>query len=111
MAYQPDIFDAKRSEERRDISLKRVGYDSDFMLEGIRAIKAMRICMPPNGEVMGEDIRELLAEQNIAPHHPNAWGSLIRSAVKQGLLVETGEWRKSRSVRSNARRMPVYRIA
>jgi hypothetical protein len=56
----------------------------------------------------GEDIRFRLMQEEIQPHHHNAWGALISAAVRKGLIRETGRWVAMRGARSKARRTPEY---
>ncbi len=76
------------------------------MSRGLVAIGRM-----PAGEWTGEDVRDYLTRLYIAPHHSNAWGALIAKAVRDNLLVPTGERRAMRGPRSHARRTDVYRTA
>lgn len=55
----------------------------------------------------GEGIR--LAVMLPPPHHHNAWGAVIRMAVRRGLLMDTGQMAHMTSKKSHARRSPVYR--
>ncbi|MFZ0270967.1 MAG: hypothetical protein WAL34_03870 [Acidobacteriaceae bacterium] len=61
--------------------------------------------------VIGEDIRRMLLPHVGHPGSPNAWGALIRRAIKKGLIVATGEYRHMKEKRSHARRTMVYRFA
>jgi len=60
--------------------------------------------------VTGEDIRVGCEARGISPHHPNAWGAAANHAVKQQLLIDTGQRRQMRLKKSHARRTPLYRI-
>lgn len=73
-----------------------------------RALQVIRET-PASFEFIGEDIRLSCEENGIRPHHPNAWGGLIASAVKAGLIVATGEYRTPKSKNSHARKSQVYR--
>ena len=89
----------------KDAALKQVGSHSGTFME--RAMAALD-ALESGSVVTGEDIRFSCTEKKIAPHHPNAWGALISSAVKKGLIRETGRWVPMRDVRSKARRTPEY---
>ena len=69
--------------------------------------------MLPHGWIgTGEDIRRFLIEemQLEPPHHHNAWGSLIRTAVHRGLIGGTGRWTRMRGPKSHARPTQIYRV-
>lgn len=59
----------------------------------------------------GEDVRELVASFAGQPHHPNAWGALTMTLVRQNLIVATGTVAKMRTPSSHARRTFEYRLA
>ena len=61
-------------------------------------------------EVTGEDIRLRLQREGIEPGHPNAWGGLVSTMVRAGVLTDTGQTRKMRAQASHARRTPVWRV-
>jgi hypothetical protein len=58
----------------------------------------------------GEEIVAMLKPHCGKPHHSNAIGALICKAVRRGLLVHTGQYRKMKNVGSHARRTPVYQL-
>ena len=90
----------------RDRALARVsGHSGEWMPRAMIALEWL-----PAGQLTGEDIRLRLIHQVGAPHHHNAWGALIRHGIKGGLLVATGEYRKMITLKSHARKTPVYRI-
>lgn len=102
------LLDYAASVAARDEALDRVALHagSEFMKAGLFAIANIR-----NEDVTGEAIRVILVGKGIKPHHPNAWGILVRQAVKLGLLIETGLYTKMTDVRSHARKTQIYRIA
>ena len=63
----------------------------------------------PDSHVTGEDVRLACEAAGIRPHHHNAWGGLVREAIKQGLLVATGTYRSMKAKGSHARKTQVYR--
>ena len=77
---------------------------TDWMSQGLAAVSAI----PSGTELMAEDLRRVFYTK---PRHDNAWGALARTAVRRGLLVPTGEIRKSRRKQAHSRRCPVYRRA
>ena len=44
------------------------------------------------------------------PHH-NAWGALCLALSRQGLLVKTGQYVSSKTIRSHARVSPLWRLS
>jgi hypothetical protein len=60
--------------------------------------------------VTGEGIRVMLVPRVGHPNSQNCYGALIRTAIKRGLLVETGTLRAMKTEKSNARRTMVYRF-
>lgn len=94
----------KQAEFFRDQALKRVGLNSgDFMLTALTALQEL------HGKSMtGEQIRVELESRGVVPHHHNAWGALVRQALKTGLLHPTGNWVKMSTAKSHARRTPEY---
>lgn len=103
------LLDLAASQEARDAALEQVSTHAgtEFMKLGLLAIAQMS----KHIDVSGEDIRIRLIAKDIRPHHPNAWGALTRAAVKMGLLIDTGLWKKMSDARSHARRTPIYRVA
>lgn len=72
------------------------------------AADAMRR-MEAGTEGIGEDFRFLLKDHGVPdPVHPNAFGALINTMKRRGVLVETGEYRPMRGAKANGRRSPVY---
>lgn len=91
----------------RDAALEQVATNagSDWGAQAIRMIASL-----PPGEYTGERLRLRLREQGLAPpHHHNAWGALINSAIRKRLLTDTGRRQHMESEKSHARKTPVYR--
>jgi hypothetical protein len=64
--------------------------------------------IPTGWTGIGEDLRRFVLDAGAgSPKHPNAWGALSMSAIKAGLFVQTGEYRKPQSVKSHARKCAV----
>ncbi len=59
----------------------------------------------------GEEVRSWLRARRFrcAPHH-NAYGALIRTAVRRGLLRPLREFRPARAATSRGRITPVYAV-
>ena len=71
----------------KEVALKQVADNSGgFMQEAVAGIECL-----PSGLYTGEDIRLHLTRQCIIPHHHNAWGALISTALKRNLLRDTGK--------------------
>jgi len=101
-------FSASASKAAKDHALASVGAHagSDFM-EQAKAVIVQRLS---GSECLAEEFRRVCEEAGIRPHHHNAWGSLTNQLVKAGILIDTGRLGKSTSVRSHARRQPIWRV-
>ena len=110
MDKQPDLFDQRISGIRRDIGRSQVVSKSPNKEWLARVVDYVNH-LPPGWTGLSEEIRRvyLLKYPDDRPTHPNAWGSVSTLSVKRGLLVRTGNWIKSSSVKSNARLQPEYR--
>jgi hypothetical protein len=100
---QHELFTAK---ELRDEALARVEVNSG----GWSFLAMAAVANIPGGwRGSGEALRlHLLANGLEQPHHHNAWGSVVRNAVRRGLLRETGRVVHMRTPKSHARRTPEY---
>jgi len=97
------------AEDRRDKALAQVEDNAgptwtELAHEEVRKLDPRR-CWT------GEQIRLHIEDICGKPHHHNAWGAIISSAVKADVLQATGEWRKMQTPKSHARKTPVYRRA
>ncbi len=102
--FEKPIVDLKRSMQERDAAIEDVSeHSGNFMHEGIVAIAGLE-----PAEYSGEDIRLILTNKGIVPHHNNAWGALILAATRKGLLEHTGRLKKSRIVTSHAKKSFIY---
>jgi hypothetical protein len=45
------------------------------------------------------------------PHHPNAWGAVVNTYVRLGVLEKTGDYVQPQDARSHGRAIQVYRRA
>ncbi len=70
---------------------------------------AKAIVRTMQGEFTGECIRLCCEAQGIVPPHHNAWGAIVREALREKLIVPTGEWRPMSGAKSHARITRVYR--
>jgi len=104
MSEQQDLFGAKQA---RDSALDQVsGNTGEWMHKALFAISII----DTEFELTGEDIRLRIADRVGNPHHHNAWGALIKAAIKQKLITPTGKQRAMQTVKSHARSTPVYYI-
>lgn len=92
------------AKENRDKAIEQVTFNSDdFIRSGLMVLRSMK-----GQELTGEDVRLVLSEKGIVPHHHNAWGALIMSAVKQKILVSTNKLKTMKTPKSHARKTMVY---
>lgn len=62
-------------------------------------------------ETTGEGIRMALTLRGLRqPSSPHAWGMLTRTAIKNGLLRDTGQVWQMVTKKSHARRTPLWEI-
>ena len=104
------LFDwsASASEASRDHAIATVGRNAGT--EFMEAAKAVILDRLSGTECLAEEMRRVCEEAGVVPHHHNAWGSLTNQLVKVGILIDTGRLGKSTSVRSHARRQPIWRV-
>jgi len=62
------------------------------------------------GEFTSEDFRKEIVLNLGPPSHPNAWGALITSAVRAGIIEDTGRTVQATNKAAHARRLPVWRF-
>lgn len=99
-----DLFDLAEGRALRDAGTASVTANAGgFMDKALDEIAAL-----PSGEYRGENIRAHCLCRGIAPHHPNAWGALIATAAKRGLLKPTGRYVAAASKKSHASVQQVY---
>lgn len=101
-------FSAGASEMARDHALATV--ERNAGAEFVEQAKAVIIERLSGTECLAEEMRRVCEEAGVMPHHHNAWGSLTNRLVKAGILIDTGRLGKSTSVRSHARRQPIWRV-
>lgn len=98
------LFNRSLSEQERDRVLALVSTNAgEFMSIALGELKSLK-----GRQLTGEEIREHLLLRGISPHHPNAWGAFVRTAIRKGMLEETGVLSKMRAKSSHARRTMVY---
>jgi hypothetical protein len=75
------------------------------------ALQRFRTVFSAGDEGTGEDFRLRLLETGLRkPAHPNAWGALVLTLCKRGVVVKTGLWLPLQTVKSHARLTPVLRV-
>ena len=62
-------------------------------------------------QATGEELRAPIVAAIGEPHHPNAWGALINTALKRGLIAKTGRYTQMRRASAHARVNAIYRKA
>lgn len=95
-------YDLDAARDERDDALARVTR-RHFMDTALEVVATL-----PPGEYTGEDVRRRVMDTGLEPHHPNAWGALIRTALIRKLLFETGKITHATDTRSHACRTSVY---
>ena len=56
-----------------------------------------------------EEFRQVCADQNMLPRHPNAWGALASAAAKEGIIEDTGKYRRAVSRKTHSHPVKVWR--
>lgn len=109
MTYGPLFdFSASASEAARDQGIAMVARNAGTaFMEQAKAVILERLS---GTECLAEEMRRVCEEAGIQPHHHNAWGSLTNQLVRAGVLIDTGRLGKSTSLRSHARRQPIWRV-
>lgn len=102
-----DLLDYIAAQQARDEGLQRVtDHGEDYHARALSLIPGLRTVI--GATFQGEDIRAALIDLIGHPHSHKLWGSIIRVAVKRGLIEGTGEYRACRSVRTHAHPTQVY---
>jgi hypothetical protein len=110
----PDLFaapvnTAPEARAARDKELKKVMANAGQEWQ-TRALRALRLFAQFDREFIAEEFRtRWFAMGYPPPHHHNAWGALFRIAAQQGWLEMTNTIRSMSTVRSHARKSPVWR--
>ena len=97
----------------RDVGVKLVSENSgDFMDDSISLIKLIGHASRHRQLFFtGEDLRVMLTDNDITPHHSNAWGALILTLNQQKVIRKTGQFVKMTDPRSQSRLTPLYEFA
>jgi hypothetical protein len=101
-----DLFNQPPAVVAREEALTKVaGNSPEWMQKAIGILREY-----PNEQATGEDLREFVRSKIGDPHHHNVYGAMIMSAVRKGMLVNTGVYQNMKLKQSHARRNPVYQI-
>ena len=102
-------FDLKKGMQARDEGLEQVEENAlPWFDQAVACVQSM--CAVGNGQVFaGENIRYWVREAIGEPHHHNAWGALINTAVRLKIITDTGEEKHMAKPSSHGRRTPLYR--
>lgn len=101
------------AEQLRDEAIERVNRNADSASKGQFKRRVLAVILHHDfgkEELVWEDIRKVCEEKGIVPHDPNAWGGRCNALMRAGLLVTTGQWKKTRSAKSHATKSQVFRI-
>jgi hypothetical protein len=94
--------------------LKDAGMDAVLTRQGpefTSAVEAViRSIDPATPPFRGEYIRRICSEQGVVPTHPNAWGAVISTMRKRGVLQPTGKYTQSVSTANHAHPYEEYTI-
>lgn len=103
---QASLFDARQA---RDEGIAKVEVVN---VTWLGASLALLSSMKAEGHTTatGEGIRIWLTAAGIVPSSPHAWGMLIRTAMKRGLIKDTGRQVQMFTEKSHARRTPLWEI-
>lgn len=100
MSMQEAVYDSGLHRKARGMATVTNG-NKAWRDAAIATIKAL----PVGWTGTGEDIRHAIKE---LPSHPNAWGALVNTLLKDELIYPTGDYRAMKDKTSNGRRTPVY---
>jgi hypothetical protein len=109
----PDLFAAPtintgpEARAARDKALKKVMANAGQEWQTL-ALYHLRLFAQIRKDFIAEEFR-LYMDPHYSPHHHNAWGALFRIAAQQGWLEMTNTIRSMSTVRSHARKSPVWR--
>lgn len=96
--------------EMKEKALEQISNNAGTWMENFSYALHMAALDNAGLVMTGEQVRMALEPIIGAPHHHNAWGAAIAVAIKQGLLLPTGQYIAMQGPRSHARRTPVYRL-
>lgn len=104
-----DLFDwaAAEGAALRDAGMELAGAAQDAADAGWgeRAYRAIVAVARSQSTVHVDDVLRVFTEE---PEHPNAWGSIWRRAIGDGVIVRTGTVRESVEPRKHRHCYPIY---
>lgn len=109
---QPELFSCTHSELSK--SLKKHGQDSVLTNEREEWKTDMEavihdVCLRNRTFTM-DTVRELAEECKIKPpHHPNAFGAVVKVAARNQWALMTGEYIPSKNIRARGRMVAVWK--
>lgn len=59
-------------------------------------------------EMTGEEMRQWLLDEGFQEPHPNAWGAVVNTLCKRGVIAKTGRYVQMQARKSRARETPVW---
>lgn len=96
------------AEVRRDAGMQVAAEAEAAEQPGFKALAYATILRLAR-EQLTVHIDDVLAACPVRPRHPNAWGAVWMQAIREGVIVRTGEMRHSTDPRKNKHLYPVYR--
>jgi len=110
----PPLLSAIEASKARDAALQQVSDNSgDWM--ALALIELAEMARLPSGWAnldhgfTGEDMRRMIVPLCGNPHHNNAFGALVRTAITRKIIEPAGAYRAMRAEGSHGRKTPVYR--
>lgn len=103
MEMQIDLF---KSRKRRDAGIAQTSERNSMFLG---AAMDVLLLLRERKTITGEQLRyEVASRVNLQPTSPHVWGAIIRTAVKRGVLKDSGRTGQMQDVKSHARRTPIW---
>lgn len=76
-----------------------------------KALVLLALMRQEHAEATGEMMRAWLLKRGLEqPSSSHAWGALVRCAMTRGVIADTGRVMSMATVKSHARRTPVWRF-
>lgn len=92
---------------KRDAAIRKVMQNAppEWQAKAVEVVRRL----PSGWEGIGEAIRREVRREIGPPHDPHAWGGLIMTLRRSGVLVKTGRYAPMTGEKSHARESPVLR--
>ena len=100
MQTQEHAYDSGLARKEQGMAKVLTG-NAAWRRDAIAKVKAL----PVGWTGTGEDIRHIV---NALPSHPNSWGALVSTLLKDALIFPTGDRQPMKDKTSNGRSTPVY---